>query len=570
MFELAVNEKGIDCRHVTYCGCKDGKNDLHVAKTWRLKEDGTREPGVELIWNYQRNFWITVEGFRNHKEKKEFEPFNRLRKFSCTEYQMPDRVSRALYGKPARGGQNPMRFLTDSPYLYGCDIKSTSLIRNDCQKLFPDAIAPTAQVAVLDIETNVISGTEEIILITLSYKDRVVTAINRMWLKDNPNTRKELEETFEKHLGEIRKKRGIKWDVEFFDTPGKCCEWLMGKAHEWKPDFIEIWNINFDLPKIISTLENENFSLADVMSDPSVPRDYRFFTYTEGKAVKVMASGKKIPLHPADRWHIVECPSSFYFIDGMCLYKYLRTAKGMVNSYGLDATMKRHINVGKLDIPGLENVDGLQWHKEMQKNHPLDYVVYNVFDCIGLEMLDEKIKDVSQSFPIQLGLSDPRDYRSNPRKICDKLHFFLMDRGFVIGVTGTEMTDENDDLTVGMEKWIATLSASLMGNEGLHVIEGSDIPSLIFAMLADLDIVGTYPTLEILLNISKETTHREVVRIEGISEENQRRIGINLSGGRVNSIEILVTVLQAAYPQEWAKFIEEEKQKQKEKELEVA
>lgn len=39
------------------------------------------------------------------------------------------------------------------------------------------------------------------------------------------------------------------------------------------------------------------------------------------------------------------------------------------------------------------------------------------------------------------------------------------------------------------------------------------------------------------LNISKETTHLELCRIEGVSETTRRQQGINLSAGHVNAVE---------------------------------
>lgn len=59
-----------------------------------------------------------------------------------------------------------------------------------------------------------------------------------------------------------------------------------------------------------------------------------------------------------------------------------------------------------------------------------------------------------------------------------------------------------------------------------------------------LDIEGTYPNIESILNISKETTLIEVSGIQDVydvgelSEAVRRMIGVNLTGGTVNSVEI--------------------------------
>ena len=45
-----------------------------------------------------------------------------------------------------------------------------------------------------------------------------------------------------------------------------------------------------------------------------------------------------------------------------------------------------------------------------------------------------------------------------------------------------------------------------------------------------------------MLNISKETTKREICDIEGIPEDVYRMQGINLSGGRTNASEYCQTM----------------------------
>lgn len=41
-----------------------------------------------------------------------------------------------------------------------------------------------------------------------------------------------------------------------------------------------------------------------------------------------------------------------------------------------------------------------------------------------------------------------------------------------------------------------------------------------------------------VFNISRETTHRELCKIEGVSEYTRRMCGINLSGGQTNAVEV--------------------------------
>jgi hypothetical protein len=57
-----------------------------------------------------------------------------------------------------------------------------------------------------------------------------------------------------------------------------------------------------------------------------------------------------------------------------------------------------------------------------------------------------------------------------------------------------------------------------------------------------LDVKSAYPYAQIIENISKSTTRREVVKIQGVSDDERRQIGYNLTAGRVNAVEYCTTV----------------------------
>lgn len=490
-FKLTNDIIGYEYKFSTYCESHDRKSDLHVIKEYVYTKDGQRKPNIRLEYDYVRDFWITREGFRNHNDKKEAEEITKLQKFSSTQSRLNDAISRALYHRPAIN--TTFKQLAKSQYLYGCDIKTSSLIKTDYESQFEKFIFPKSSVAALDIETDVVNGTDEVILITLSYGHRLITAINRSYLENTTTNIGLLHEFVEKQCKELYDKRGIKPEYVFCNTPGECCATVIKRAHDWKPDFISIWNMDFDVPKIIETLEKENYSLKDVFSDPAVPPQYRHFEYVRGTAQKVTQDGSITPLHWADRWHVVDTPSSFYFVDAGCLYKRLRTAKGMEPSYALDYMLNKYLGEGKLHVDllptgqAIENgvprkrkqITGLIWHKLMQTYQKIAYVIYNQFDCIRLEQFDEhpKIQDISSSFTALCGISDFSNFTSNPRRIVDDLHFFYQQHGKIIATTGSNMKDEKDELVVSMKKWIVTLPAFMVDNDtGMSFI--NDLPSV--------------------------------------------------------------------------------------------
>lgn len=107
----------------------------------------------------------------------------------------------------------------------------------------------------------------------------------------------------------------------------------------------------------------------------------------------------------------------------------------------------------------------------------------------------------------------------------------------------------------------------MSANNGIAIIKDyPDIISTIKVQNADLDLEGTYPKIEQLMNISKETTYRELCQIRGIPEEQQREIGINLTGGVTNAIELCQNVFQLPAPNAWLTEFQAHLDKQKEKE----
>lgn len=536
---------GYECRFATYVRSSENFSDALVAKEYvhvRTKDGIRRIPRIRTFVDHPRDFWITKPGYRNHKDKKEWELESRLQKFTTTQIKMTGAIARAL-GMP--GLKTSLRMLARSPYLYGADIHPSALLKKEFATKWPECVHPLASVAVGDIETDVVDGVEDIILITLSFRDRVFTAANRRWIGNIANVSEKAHAAFEKYLGDVKKERNINWEFMICDTPALCVEEFAKRAHEWKPDFLTFWNIAFDVPKILRALEMEGFDPKDVFSDPDVPSEFRYFKWREGKAQKVTQDGTVIPLHPAERWHTVEVPASFYFVDSMCLYCRIRIAAGKEPSYSLDAIMNKHVKRGKLHFTATDHIQNkLQWHQVMQTEYKIEYIIYNVFDCIGTELLDEKTKDLRTTFATLAGFSDYSNFNSNPRKLVDDLHFVYRARGGVIGTTSDDMKEELDKYTIDLNNHIVTLNTELMDySEGCKIIEEMPgIETKIFCHNADLDVAATYPTEEVVYNISKETTWLEMSAIQGLPDEVRREVGINISGGVANAMEHCMTV----------------------------
>lgn len=542
---------GIECRHATYCQPPEyGMKDLHVIKTVRHLKDGTTTPELELKWDMPRHFWITKKGKRNHKEKREFEEMENLDKFTCTESTLIPRIKRAL---DVQGGQNNrLRILARSPFLYGVDISSTSIIKQRFRDQFPN-LQSACTVAATDVETDMLNGTNEIIMQSITMKNRVFTAIVRSFFKGYSDVENQLRIAFQKYLADDIKERKLEWEIEFVDDAAEVVRAIANKAHEWRPDFVAIWNILFDMEKMLEALEkkrqqtrDDSWHPAQIFSDPKVPPEYRHFNFRIGPAQKVKADGTATPLSPSQRWHSVSVPASFSFIDAMCAYRHIRTGRQEEQEYNLDYIMNKNVKRQKLKFEEADGFVGGDWHEFMQEYYKFEYVIYNLFDCIGMEILDEETADLSMNLSLYSGCSDYSIFNSQPKRLCNEFHFHLLKRNRVLATTSDQMRMSLDDKTVNGKGWITMLPAHLVMDNGLRVLkEMKDVPSNIRIGVGDLDISGTYPNEGICMNISKYTTHRELLYIEGIPDDIRRRIGFNLAGGHVNAVEICCDLFKA-------------------------
>lgn len=546
---------GVECRHVVYIPPPKGTtDDYHLVKEVIHLNDGRRIPNVRVLKNYKRKFWITKEGYRKtHTQKKEWEDIHKLKEYQCTQSELVQKAAQAL---GIFGFNGNLKKLARSPYLYGCDILSTSVIKQEVYRdRWPELNTPSS-IAASDTETDMIHGHGRVIMQTISYKERVYTAVVRDFLKGMGGTDQDkikmCQDALQKYLGDVVQQRNIKWEVELVDDDGLVVYKTLKKAHEWQPDFLTFWNMAYDVNKMNESLRFHNYSIPDVWSDPNVAPSYRFFKFVEQEPKKVTASGKVTPIAPHALWHTVYAPASFYVIDAMCAYKQVRTGKQEERSYSLDAILNKHLKRGKLKFTAADGLAKSDWHIFMQKKHPIEYIIYNVFDCIGIEMLDEKTKDLSVSVPSGAAMSDYSKFNSQPRRVVDKLHYFVMPRGKIIGTTSDEMSMDFDAKTISLRDWIVMLPAHLVDDNGLKMIaEYPEIASNIRIHIGDLDVSASYPNGESVFNISKETTKKELISIEGVTEHVRRMQGINFSGGATNAVEFCTGMFHMPQMTQW-------------------
>jgi hypothetical protein len=475
-----------ECRFAVYVEPPNFANpDLHFVKLALHLEDGSIVPATHLEWDYERPFWYVKKGQQDYKQYLDYIEQERCDKVMTTQTQMVSKIAR-------RGG-NPrfrgtLRDVLADPYVFGADIKSTSCIKKDYKTAYP-GVKSEFTVAVFDIETDMLHGTDESIMATISFKDKCLTVVKKSFIQGILEPEKKLRLLLNKYLGKEINERNVQVEFMFVDFEIETFAECFRKAHEWMPDFVTIWNQKFDVGKFLEACERNGADPAKIMCDPSVPDEYKFFKFKVGPASRKTAKGLEMPIKPAAQWHTAFFPASFYIMDSMCTYKHTRIGKQEEVSYALDYILKRNGFDGKLDFKEADGYTDAAWHIFMQKNYPLEYIIYNIADCIRVEVQEEKIKDLSVVIQEFSDTSDFEDFKSQPRRKCDELHWFMLERGYVIGCTNGELRGELDKLVLGREDWIITLANSLVAkNDNPIILENPDLPTTVWCHNGDLDV----------------------------------------------------------------------------------
>ena len=544
-----------EARFVTHVPTKSHDiPDVHLVKELTTYSDGSTENSIRIIEDFKRKFWLTKPNKRVHKTKREYEKIENLLEYECTQSQLRARVAKAL-GKP--GSRATLKELSESPYLYGSDVPASSFIKAAYAAKFPSCNMTPYSVCAFDTETDMLHGTKDIIIVSLAFRNMAKVYIFREFVGNILDFDSKVRTYMNKHLGKEIEEKGLDFEFIIVDNQIDLLRKSFAQVHEWKPDFLAIWNEEFDIGKIQDLCRKFNVDPKDILCDPSIPKQYQIFKFKPGAEKQVTASGKVKPVKPANRWHTVELSASFFIIDAMCAYRRIRLSDPELSSYSLDAILSLNEVGGKLYVPEVENLSGEKKHIIMQRDYKAEYVVYAAYDTLAMIFLDNKVKDLSNSLPSGAAWSDFNKFNSMPYKIADAFFHYAIKLGWILGTVGSnkrvELEDgvdewngdpeeDDEDEILSLRGWITTLKSHLSVLGGKFAKDYPNLETLYRAFVYDSDETAAYPNGILVMNISKRTTKRELIKIEGIPESLFRMQNLNLVIGETNAIEYCVNM----------------------------
>ena len=496
-----------EVNHIHHIRATNYNEDTHLINETIYTDDGEERTRLLQIKNYERPFYITRPQSRNHdNSKKDYEEREKLLEYHCTESDLTNKIAEVTDQRWVKGGY---KALADYPYLYGSDPSSSTLIRNMYNTKYPGAKHPK-KVAGLDIETDVVNGTGEIIVMSTGMGKKIHCTVLKSFLKNMYDPIGKFNKLVEEHLSEY----GLDITFTIEDDERDVIRKPIAALHEWKPALVEVWNVAYDIPFIEDRANQLGMNVAALWADPAVPPALHRYNWIQGKDKMVTISGVVKSLKPPSQWHILETSASFTVIDGMCVYKQLRSQEPELPSYSLDNILSRELGKHKLKFDVSNGLENLAYHIFMQERYPLEYCLYNIFDTYSMLLLEEKTKDLSVRLPTELGCTDYRYTPTKTRRGSDKVNLFLLKKGRVAGTVGRASSNQ-EDLSLPLSGYILTLPAYLCNMPGAKIIEEyPDWLTSIYLYAFDVDLVSSYPKQIGVMNVSKGTTRTEVINMK--------------------------------------------------------
>ena len=492
----------------------------------RFDDDSiTWDDNLAIYQDPQRPFWVTKEAFRDHVYKKEFEDIDKCDQIVCHDSELEERLELALGYAPSFRKRR-LRQLCNSPYVYGADIDTETLIKQSYVNRVPVGKVAQFSKGNFDIEAEV-RDDHRINIITFIHEHQIYTAALKEYCKIHNEDGSVKEATEEDCCNVIYDKLGYyfaehKFELNFYIARDEVdlITWIFKKIHLHKTDYIGVWNMNFDLPHILKRLEELHVDPAPIMCHPDVPEEYKFVYFHEDK---------KATQHFTDKWHWMTIAGYSQFIDSMCLYARLRKVSGRESSYSLDDISTKELGHGKLHFGSLTN------HWYLQNYKFLDYIAYNVNDVLIMQLMEWKNNDMGALCGLT-GMSLLSQFSKQTIMVKNDAYNYGRKAGKVPASASMNMMTEYDGM-MGKAGGTVLPPDKAIGMR-INAVREFQRPTLVFAMNNDLDVTSTYPSIVSAFNISKETSLATVIGINGHPLQDTELFFGGITQPKINAMQL--------------------------------
>ena len=526
-----------ECKFVRFKKKSAHNKDAHLIVLVHHFEDGSMYKELKLLTDYKRPYWTTKKVYQKYNDKKEFEHVSRLQLNLSTQSDLDENVCRTL---GLRGGRYARRNLKDSPYIYGYEVPSTSLIVQHYKNV-NDNYLSHYKVVNLDIEADVTGKYNDISIITLSMNGARHTAVLRRMLSKIYDSDEKMisaiRKNSEENLPDSAVKRDCKiYNVTLHDNDLDMITTIFEMLHIIRPDFVTIHNIKYDMSTILNRLEYLMKQPNPVFNDPEIPANYRMVDFNEARPYK-FKKGVKQSVRFEEQWTTVDIFASFMMMDTMTGFAAIRQAAGkLVGGYGLSNILKAHNVPDKLFFEDdyTKVCSAKEKHAYLSENFPIHYITYAEQDTVAMTTLENMIEDFTDTLPIFAGIADFNRFNSSTHKaICNAYQENRPD-GWIIGTTPHTTIDRDYLSTRG---WIKTLPSDHIQDIGLPITNIAGLSTNVTSNADDVDCISSYPSDIQAMNISLSALVAEVVSVGDIEKSDFIANNINIVSSNAGVVE---------------------------------
>ena len=504
-----------------------------VEKCVTEHDDGTvdERDEIHLYNNPKRPFWITKPHIKlTYDHKKEFETINNLDVYVCKDSELEESLARAL-GLPMSFRKRNLRQLCSNPYVYGADIPTETLIKQDYINKQPVGKLANFTRGAFDIESEV-RGEKRINVITFIHERNIYTAALKEYCKyyDNPDdettvhmaTDRDCLKVVNDMIGFYLNQHSFNLTFKVCDTELELIKWIFEQIHKEKTNFIGIWNMGFDLPKVLERIEALGGDVEQILCHPDIPAVNRYVDWHEDKSQTLQ--------HFTDRWNWMSIAGYSQFIDSMCLYARLRKVSGHRSSYALDDISTEELGQGKLHFGAITN------HWYMQNRRFLEYIAYNINDVMVMMLMEWKNNDL-RALAALCGMSIPKDFSRQTSMLRNDAFVYGKAHGHIPASASMNMYSEYDEMQ--LKAGGTVLPPNLATGVGTDIVDELPGKTTLAGLYAnDLDFSSMYPSTVSSMNISKETALFTTIKINGRPKEEVERFFSNIIQPEINAVTI--------------------------------
>lgn len=514
-------ENHTDYLYVIYKDLDTGKKKLQV----------TPEPLIDIYFEKPE--------IRNHLHNKNYERIENLEKrtvkYKDIIYEivkdMGDEGRQRLQNYLTTGNYSAIKEFLIYPYVYGADYdvrawyryKWLTTMDNDEPKILtkgcldievdtleangmPNPIFnPIDLITLIDMNTN---QSYTFALIGVDCKEKDMTRMDsvqkerELKRREMYNHRLEEQDYWSNNIDELKEKAheyfdekypGMEYNFYFYHDERKMLTHLFQLINKLKLDFIQIWNIGFDMSYIKERLEALGLDPKEVMCHHDFPVKECWF---KKDTINFQVKNKSDYMHLS---------SYTIFTDQMRNYAAIRKGGQELRSYKLDSVGEKEVKDKKLDYSDEGNI------KTLSYINYLLYILYNIKDVLLQKGIEEVTSDLDTYYLTSYKNMTPYESEFKQTiKLRNVQYKSFMKQGLVPGenVNGFKFnynTDIKEDDDEDEEDNDGKFEGALVGNPLLIDNFGKKMygkhTNSVFEYSIDMDMSRFYPSCIAAMNI---------------------------------------------------------------------